>query len=72
MKQHRRKDIGILDELFRTGINAHLRRTMIHITLPKVNLFFVSYELGISWYNIAKFGKIRLFFSNLAEYLIEI
>ena len=45
---------------------------MIHITLPKVNLSLVSDELESSWYNLAKFGKIWLCFSNLAEYLIEI
>ena len=50
MKQDCRKNIGILDELFRNGSNANLMGPILDITLPKVQLSLFS---NVIWLNLA-------------------
>ena len=52
------KQIGILDEILRSGLNAHFCGPMLHITLAKDILTFAINELESIWYNLAKFGYI--------------
>ena len=45
------KQIGILDEILRSGLNAHFCGPMLHITLAKDILTFAINELESIWYN---------------------